>query len=520
MEAKGETPISTNPISISRLRIHDIHSQLSPLTSDDEPQFLCSPASSKVDVAAKATSSSGSHSGSVPKPFNYLSDIVNNPELAYAARAEADGVMPSPPRGAKGSSYDPPPPPLLHISEIDRQTAALQDLDEDTVEESKINVGIAQVMLQRLHSGKTACEKVLGVLAGVSSAEATSARAILSAAKVHLAGSCDGPSLFQAATEFSKLPECIGSERMALAASLNEAVAPLQSLATDVRRASEEITIGTNSAQKAVDTARKALRSALLAHREACRLYDEATAKAGGRTPRGGLSSVDSDPWLSEGRLVFEQFALQRAQHDQRGYLASAFNRVGDLECRRVKVEKLALKVFIDAYRGGTHEVGYLEALVDLINCDTDLDEFRSIAARSIKLADSLSLRQLEALEKLSRDLASSPEIMKQGLMELWDTHQGRWHPVRCVLTRAGFLHWMPPPIVGDGEKMGRVQGSINLGKSSFEGGEAPIFKIVQRGGGLLFGGGTTKSLTLRASTVDESMQWAVDIKETITAGR
>lgn len=66
----------------------------------------------------------------------------------------------------------------------------------------------------------------------------------------------------------------------------------------------------------------------------------------------------------------------------------------------------------------------------------------------SVVLADmcstnqALAARQAEAMSNVSQELFCSPEIIRQGPMDLWRPKTSSWENVHFVLTRAGFLHW------------------------------------------------------------------------------
>jgi hypothetical protein len=56
--------------------------------------------------------------------------------------------------------------------------------------------------------------------------------------------------------------------------------------------------------------------------------------------------------------------------------------------------------------------------------------------------SEQLATRQAEAVATVSQDLFCSPEIIRQGPMEIWDSKASTWSARHFVLTRAGFLHW------------------------------------------------------------------------------
>jgi len=539
--------------------------------------------------------------------FNFLTDIARNPKLVKAARAEANGLFSSSPiknspQKHSSSSTDnnnthaeelPLHEYVMHQAEIDRQNACVKLVDEDAVKESEINAGLSQILLQKLSSSRQACERLLAALTGIVSAELAYSKALLAVSNINLVGNCDGITIRNAMHELSALPGALGEERGALGQQLQQSLAPLHTLLQSLRRASEEVIHATSKSQVLVDSSRKALRSALAIHGEACRAFDEAitsTATATSTSPTTPSSAlvvlqVEKDPWLTEGRMVSEQVGLHRAQRNQRSYLDAAFQRVAALERLRVSCVKQVMKTVLDAYEscsfGGT---GYtsnnnnnnnnnsisassiipgLRMLQIAMDCDGDMDGFTQIAAQSCASADALSARQAETLEILYRDWTTSPEILKQGIMDIYVENynynnggggggrgRGMWQPVRCILTRAGVLHWAKPTLVSDQEGKllgssdsdndnnngegafnrrnsgtassavggGVVQGSMSLARASFDAGEAPIFRLVETSGGF-FGGKSTK-VTLRAPSTEECMQWAIDLREVIAAAK
>lgn len=134
-----------------------------------------------------------------------------------------------------------------------------------------------------------------------------------------------------------------------MAERLGEAIKGLQGLVSDLRGACEEVGSGAARAKREVDASRHGLKAALRAHQEARLAFDAVAAQ---RQRQGGRGrGLNSDPWLTEGCLVEQQVRLQRAQHTERAYLATAFQRVGDLERRRAVGAAAALSAFVRIYR-------------------------------------------------------------------------------------------------------------------------------------------------------------------------
>jgi hypothetical protein len=93
-----------------------------------------------------------------PSRFN-VSDVLKDPSLQRAARRELAGVGPD--GGAPGSfSSDSDPFAAggldagAHDGEVDRQRAAVRELDEQVAAESRVNRGMAAVLLERLDSSR------------------------------------------------------------------------------------------------------------------------------------------------------------------------------------------------------------------------------------------------------------------------------------------------------------------------------------------------------------------------------
>ena len=322
-----------------------------------------SPTSRLLLRAARRSLREAEESSSTPeRRFSFLNDIARNPKLAAAARQELEAASgtPSPIAAGNGTAGKTPgsngsggahgPSNLSHslhsntsgvtyfqhTSDVERQSILIAQLDKDAEQESKINQGMANVMLGRLQSGKNAAERVLSVLQAFASAEAAYARAMDALSGVVLPGEADGPTLRAAMTEFSALPAALGGLHSGISEALHPEIKNVQRVVGELRTACNEIGLGTSSAQKSVDAARRGLKVALNAHRDACRAFDAALLE---RQRVGSRSrSIESDPWVAEGRLVEKQAALQEAQTHQRMYLGGAFRRAGELERSRISV--------------------------------------------------------------------------------------------------------------------------------------------------------------------------------------
>ncbi|KAH7622906.1 putative 5-hydroxyisourate hydrolase [Nannochloris sp. 'desiccata'] len=520
-----------------------------------------SPTSRLLLRAARRSLREAEEFSSTPeRRFSFLNDIARNPKLAAAARQELEAASgtPSPIAAAGGGGNTGKTPGsggngtqsnlghsnaysnasgvtyFQHASDVERQSVLIAQLDKDAEQESKINQGMASVMLGRLQSGKNAAERVLSVLQAFASAEAGYARAMDALSGVVLPGEADGPTLRAAMVEFSALPAALCGLHSGIAEALVPEIKNVQRVVGDLRIACNEIGLGTSSAQKSVDAARRGLKLALNAHRDACKAFDAALVE---RQRVGSRSrSVESDPWVAEGRLVEKQAALQEAQTHQRMYLGGAFRRAGELERNRIDVACSALAALSELPRTAcmpeiTAAGERLSGALDAVDAEADLDAFSAVAGNSIRNGDALSSRQAQLVEDLWMELTSSAEIVRQGEVERYDAGKDAWIRGYAVATRAGFLHWFSAAAVSDGchgdtaeaaigawGLCGGPRISLNLARCEFEQGEAPAWRLIEGSSGGLNGwlGVNRQSLALKTHDVDGCMDWAADLRELI----
>lgn len=507
-----------------------------------------SPTSQALVRAARRTLEEAEACSTPERRFNFLEDIARNPRLAEAARLELelDGISGNSSPGAPFSSRSMGSASgqtnlgmqtsntsggvtyFAHSNEVERQAALIMELDAEAVQESKINQGMATVMLGRLSSGKAAAERVLSVLQAFASAEAAYARAMDALARVALPGEADGGTMRAAMCEFSALPASLGSLHSGVAEALSPIIRAVQTVVVELRSTSEDISTGARSAQKKVDAARKGMKSALAAHRDACKAFD-ATLVDQGQSSSYRSRPVDADPWIAEGRLVEKQAALQAAQTYQRRYLAGAFRRAGELERRRIEITCTALTALMELPRTTSlPEVATawenLSAALSAVDREGDLEAFSAVAQNSVRNGDALSTRQAELVDHLWVELNTSAEIVRQGEVQRFDSAKDEWRPGYAVLTRAGFLHWFNATGHGQGTgawtPVGGPVSSLNLARCEFEQGYAPAWRLIDSGSGGLNSwlGVNRTSLSLRTTGVEACMDWAADLRELISA--
>ncbi|PNH12073.1 hypothetical protein TSOC_000998, partial [Tetrabaena socialis] len=278
------------------------------------------------------------------------------------------------------------------------------------------------------------------------------------------------------------------------------------------RAAAREVTAEAALAQRHIDTSRKQLPAALAEHVGACRGLEQVLAeRLAGRPTRG----PEADPWGTEGRLAQEQQALQRWQDRERALLKRGFEQVTELERQRLEMATQAMTVTMDSYQAALlplqHDLTSMKSVLRAIQPEVKLNGLRDMAATATATAEGLASRQAECLHSVCQQLFCSPEIARQGDLQLWEPAGERWRKCHFVLTRAGFLHWFPRV-----EEV-RPLDCLTLGRCAFEVGKAPRFNILEtpRGSGWL-GGIRGRRVTFQAASVEECCEWAIAIREAI----
>ncbi|KIZ03239.1 hypothetical protein MNEG_4722 [Monoraphidium neglectum] len=447
-----------------------------------------------------------------------VTDVLRDMSLQRAARRELEGSGPD--AGALSTASDPDAllPGALdgagHEGEVDRQRAAVRELDGQVAAESRVNRGMAALLLERLDSSRRALEGLAKLVGGMADCQAAYSAALEAAARLPLAGDCDGASMRPAMAALVALPQAMGAAHGQVALLLRGLAEGVRALHREYQTACREIRGGAATVQRGIESGRRQLAAAFLEHKQVCEGFDAAVGKAGPRCKV--IRAVEQDPWATEGRLVREHKALQAWQDKERAFLKESFARVQTLEAQRVKSTQAAAQSLSDGYARALAPLpGAAAALapaISGIDGEAELAELHRVALDTGSAAEALAARQASAIDDASSDLFCSPEILRQGPMEVWDARRGEWRGAHCVLTRAGFLHWFAS--MEDAAPLD----VLNLGRCQFEQGKAPVFNLVELSGGAVSSwlGGRSRKATFQAPTVEECCEWAIALREAI----
>ncbi len=157
-----------------------------------------------------------------------------------------------------------------------------------------------------LHRALEGLAKLVGSLADCQQAYASS---LDSAAKLTLAGDCDGASMRPAMAALAALPQAMGAAHGQLAALLRGLAEGVRQLLREYQSACREIRGGAATVQRGIESGRRQLAGAFEEHKAVCEGFDVAAGRSG---PRARLiKGPEHDPWATEGRLVRGHRSLQ-----------------------------------------------------------------------------------------------------------------------------------------------------------------------------------------------------------------
>ena len=190
-----------------------------------------------------------------------VNDVLRDPQLHRAARIELEGggastdLAPADAAGAPGAAAGGAAPrgdafaaaalcaegAVGHGGEVDRQRAAVREADERVAEESKVNRGMAAALCERLDSSRKALEGLAKLVSSLADSEQAYSSSLEAAARVTLAGDCDGASMRPALAALAALPAGVGGAHAQLAALLRGLARGVGALLAEYRAACGDI---------------------------------------------------------------------------------------------------------------------------------------------------------------------------------------------------------------------------------------------------------------------------------------
>lgn len=348
-----------------------------------------------------------------------------------------------------------------------------------------------------MEAGKRSCDALAGFLKGLAAAEAAYARALsrlpspvcighttaLQSSDASRAtraedaaattrpreeeeenkreGASDGIRTNDALSNAAAFPRSAAAAHGDLGALLAEEAARVLTVGADclaAGRAADELW---RPRRRACESAAAAFSAAA-----ACNAKQSARAadRSGGSEELGG--GVKDDPWVSEANVLRRRAVLRDAQTAARAAIAEALARAKAVDARRVDTLASVASGYVLAHEAlMQRETARLSVLVSTTQTRVDtadaLDARRmESVAQEAALSGALHGRRTASSDRLdAEDLLRSPEIRRQGAMDRLvgsnpgggvasgvggEASVGSWEPGLAVLTRAGYLHWVP----------------------------------------------------------------------------
>lgn len=281
------------------------------------------------------------------------------------------------------------------------------------------------------------------------------------------------------------------------------------------RTLSDDLWASSLKIQADVSEKRTVVSRALGAHERVCHSYGASLE----RGSSGGHWSADKawDPWLTEGHLTARHSELLEAQFGLRNFLAMSFKRCKEEEVNRLSVTKQVVESIVRCHATSFEErvapfVNDLTRVVGGLDPEKDVEDLIFSANTHEDFALALGTQKKEESSLRCGDLYSSPDIIRQGDLELWDSDENRWVGGHFVLTQAGFLYGM----LGKDKACPIPSCTLSLARCSFEEGEAPVFSVTEGAAGWRMG--RRRVVKLRAPSVVECCEWAIAVRDAIAS--
>lgn len=432
-----------------------------------------------------------------------MQDIFNNPALEDAAKQELRERPPVTPSLSNGESVislaD------SRVSHLEQTVCNSENLDRDADRDLQAGHVEISTLLDRLNIGKTSCMHLLKFVQKLYQAEVSYSRNLLSVSRLNMSniGHTDG---FRYASEcLCELPMSVRSAHSKIAQTLAESESSLNGVIVKIKKLSDELVVESPKLTEFVRSKRSALSKSKSRHQVA---YKQMESIAEHRT----ASRKIDDPWFTEGQMAHDYTQLISGQVNLKKALTSAYERVAEVEKQRLQVSKDVISSLVDSY-GTTIDDCVVPFVRDINKALLVLDEDEEVtdlkkSKRNSQISEQALRMQYEEQETMKfGELFTSPDIIRQGPLQVLDEETRAWVNARFVLTKAG-LYWFLTE-----NTTPRPDDSLVLARTSIEQAKAPGLKLVQDGTSYF---SWKRAVILRASSIDEYCEWAIALREAI----
>lgn len=220
------------------------------------------------------------------------------------------------------------------------------------------------------------------------------------------------------------------------------------------------------------------------------------------------------DPWLTEGQVAHDYTQLISGQVNLKKALASAYEKVAEVETQRLQTAKNVISSLVQSY-GTVIDDCVIPFVTDInkalvvVNEEEEVLDLKKSKRNSQISEQALRMQYSDQETTKVGELFTSPDIIRQGPLQVLDEETRAWVNARFVLTKAG-LYWFLNENNGP-----RPDDYLALARTSIEQAKAPGLKLVQDGTSYF---SWKRAVILRASSIDEYCEWAIALREAIQA--
>eukprot|EP00873_Tetraselmis_striata_P019825 jgi/Tetstr1/440089/TSEL_028447.t1 len=443
-----------------------------------------------------------------------FSALAKSHDLAKAAKMELhfgtspDGRPNMFPEGEHGDSFL-----LAHDLEVQRQRSVMDSVRDDARAESTLLREMLSLVVERLGRARSSCSLYARLFADMASAESQYSKRLQSVgseALKHTSAFTD-TSLVQDGQQDTalQLPLLVARAHAQTADSLAADAESLKTMEDELNAAWKAVSSDSLRLTQDSKVALHNLSRAFNAHEAACRSVDMLVKEVEGS---GRAVQLENDPWVTESLLAKAHKHLRTCLEDGRLCLDASFLKLQQLELKRTALLSRMLSGCFGCYETSGRTVH--DRAVELAGAakaaavETDMEGVLLAASKAMDSSNALAAHQKESVESVATELFCSPEILRQGAMELWDSTDMEWVEYHFVLTRSGFLHWFIST-----DDIQPTDG-MNLQRSSMEAGEPPIFSVLEDGHGPWFAAKRSRKVTFKAQDVEDCCEWVIAIRD------
>jgi len=297
----------------------------------------------------------------------------------------------------------------------------------------------------------------------------------------------------------------VRSAHSKIAQTLAESESSLNGIIAKIKKLSEELVAESPKLTEFVRSKRSALSKSKSRHQFAYKQMDSIAEHR-------SISRKIDDPWFTEGQMAHDYTQLISGQVNLKKALASAYERVAEVETQRLEVAKSVVSSLVHSYGSSINEC-VVPFVTDINKALMVVDEHEEVtdlkkSKRNSQISEQALRMQYEEQETTKfGELFTSPDIIRQGPLQVLDEETRAWVNARFVLTKAG-LYWFMTE-----NNTPRPDDSLVLARTSIEQAKAPGLKLVQDGTSYF---SWKRAVILRASSIDEYCEWAIALREAI----